>query len=250
MVNDMRRPLSLLLVAAFVLAPLGVRADEKAGSPANEPSEVRGEPNNKKKKAAKQPRVVAVANSYKDGGGYNWKPKNSGTPEEICFDGETILGKGNGTFCCGFTLAVAMKVAEERKLLAEKKVDEIRDLQKDWYGDGSEKEKETLCVYGVEKLGIGKAVSHDEAKPGDFAQFWRTTGSGHSVIFLEWVEEKGKRVGVKYRSSQKSTDGIGNRVEYFSDAKGHKGKLDRKRFHLCRLHEKPGKTPAKEKSSE
>ena len=32
-------------------------------------------------------------------------------------------------------------------------------------------------------------------RPGDFLQFWRTNKSGHSVVFLEWVEEDGRRLG-------------------------------------------------------
>ncbi len=34
-------------------------------------------------------------------------------------------------------------------------------------------------------------------------------------------------MGIKYRSSQKSTDGVGDRIEYFADAAGHDGKVDR-----------------------
>jgi hypothetical protein len=45
-------------------------------------------------------------------------------------------------------------------------------------------------------------------------------------------------IGFKYRSSQKSTDGIGDRIEYFSDAADPTnpvGKVDRKRFYIARL---------------
>lgn len=176
--------------------------------------------------------VLKIAYDYEDGGTYKWE--GSGVPEELCFADEQILPKGDGTFCCGYTLAVVFKAAEARGLLADRPVDDVRLLHKYWYGN-SDESKETLVVYALEELKLGHAVSHDDAEPGDFVQFWRTTDSGHSVVFLNWIVEDGHRVGVNYRSSQKSTDGIGDRVEYFSDAEGHEGKLDRKRFYIVRL---------------
>ncbi|MCO6046036.1 hypothetical protein NG895_19220 [Aeoliella sp. ICT_H6.2] len=177
--------------------------------------------------------VLEIAYSYKDGGTYQWK--GSGVPEELCFAGEQILPKGEGTFCCGYTLSVVFKAAERRGLLEEKSIDDIRQLHKFWYGN-SEASKETLVQYALEQLKLGQAIELDDAQPGDFAQFWRSNKSGHSVVFLEWVVDQGQRIGVKYRSSQKLTDGIGDRVEYFSDADGRHGKIDRDRFYIVRLN--------------
>jgi len=81
-------------------------------------------------------------------------------------------------------------------------------------------------------------VSADEAKAGDFLQFYRGK-DGHSVVFLKWVEESGQRVGFTYRSSQKSTNGVGDKTEYFSDAAGKEGKVDRTRMYFGRLGKKP-----------
>ena len=69
-------------------------------------------------------------------------------------------------------------------------------------------------------------------------QIWRTNKSGHSVVFVDWVREGDQIVGIKYRSSQKSTDGIGDRVEYFADAAGKGGKVDRKRTYVARLNDR------------
>lgn len=176
--------------------------------------------------------VLKIAYSYDDGGEYKWK--GSGVPEEIRFAGEQILPQGDGTFCCGYTLAVVFKAAQARGLLEGRTADDIRRLHKYWYGN-SDESKETLVVYALEELELGYGVQHDEALPGDFIQFWRTNESGHSAIFLDWQVEEGMRIGVKYRSSQKSTDGIGDRVEYFSDADSEIGKLERKRFYVARL---------------
>jgi hypothetical protein len=178
---------------------------------------------------------LEVARNYKDGGGYDNSWKGTGVPAEIRFKNERILAKGKGTYCCGFTFAVAMDVALERGLLAGKRPEEIRAFQKQWYG-ATEESREIQCAMAVEKLGIGERIEPDEARPGDFLQFWRTNESGHSVVFLDWVEQDGRRIGFKYRSSQGSTKGIGDRVEYFADAGNKQGLVDRERIYFCRLN--------------
>ena len=182
--------------------------------------------------------TLEVARAYEDGGGYDNSWKGTGVPEEVRFKNERILAKGKGTYCCGFTFAVAMDVARERGLLADKRPEEIRAFQKQWYG-ATEESREIQCAMAVEQLQIGKRIEPDDARPGDFLQFWRTNKSGHSVVFVEWVEKDGHRVGFKYRSSQGSTKGIGDRVEYFADADGEEGLVDRERMYFGRLNEAP-----------
>jgi hypothetical protein len=183
------------------------------------------------------PYVVRVARTFPDGGGYNTKWAGSGTPEEIRFKDTRILAKGeNGTYCCGFTFNVVMKAAGEAGLLKDKSADEIKRFQKDWYGAVKDKETaERQCAIALEHLGIGKQVSPDDAQPGDFLQFWRTK-SGHSVVFLKWVERDGKRIGVTYRSSQGSTDGVGDKTEYFKDSGEEKAEVDPSRMYFGRLN--------------
>ena len=179
--------------------------------------------------------VLTLAYSYPDGGGYNWVTGNSGTPAAVEFGGEVILPKGDGTICCGYTLSIATDVAKARDLLNGKTADDLRRFQKLWYGDGEPGDK-SLCVLAVESLGIGRAVELADAKPGDFVQFWRQSGSGHSVVFLERVREDGVLVGFRYRSSQKSTDGIGDRTEYFSVDPKDRGDVLREQTYVCRLN--------------
>ena len=81
-------------------------------------------------------------------------------------------------------------------------------------------------------------MSADDAQPGDFLQFWRTK-SGHSVVFLDWIDRDGKRVGFKYRSSQGSTKGIGDHAEYFKDSGVAGGEVDRNRMYFGRLNSNP-----------
>ena len=130
---------------------------------------------------------------------------------------------------------MAVRAAEERGLLDDKTPEQLRVFLKDWYGepDGDK----TLVVLAVENLGIGRGVPLEDARPGDFVQLWRASGSGHSVVFLKWVEEDGAKVGFRYRSSQKSTDGVGDRTEYFTDAAGLNGRVLRDETYAARLHD-------------
>ncbi len=182
---------------------------------------------------AKSGSVVEIARGFADGGGYEWK--GTGVPEDVRFGDAVILAKGKATYCSGFTFGVAMKAANQRGLLQGKTIDQVRVFQKDWYGV-SQESGETQCVYAMEKLGVGKGIEAKNAKAGDFLQLWRTNKSGHSVVFLEWVTDGGKPIGVKYRSTQTATRGIGDRVEYFANVPGKKGSVDPKRLHFARLN--------------
>ncbi|TWT38205.1 Transglutaminase-like superfamily protein [Posidoniimonas corsicana] len=182
--------------------------------------------------------VLDVAERYANGGGYHWTPGNSGSPVTLTHRGQVVLPKGEGSFCCGYTLAVVFEVAQQRGLLDNKTFEQLKRFQRDWYGDGPNS-RETLVVKAVERLGIGCRVEHADAQPGDFVQLWRTSGSGHSVVLLDWVREGGEIVGLRYRSSQKSTDGIGDRTEYFADAEGKGGSVVRQRTYVCRLDAPP-----------
>jgi hypothetical protein len=55
-------------------------------------------------------------------------------------------------------------------------------------------------------------------------------------VFLGWVEENGKIVGIRYRSSQGKGpgSGVGNRTERFSDA-GKGGTVVRQRTYISRI---------------
>ncbi|EEF61938.1 hypothetical protein [Pedosphaera parvula] len=178
--------------------------------------------------------IIRIARSFKDGGGYNTAWKGTGTAEEINFKGEKILACGDKTYCCGFTFTVVMRVAAERGLLKDKTSHEIRKFQKEWYG-ATATSAERQCQLAMKNLGIGKAISFEEAQLGDFVQLWRTK-SGHSVLFVGWVEENGQKIGMHYRSSQPGTDGIGDATEYFTKAAPGRSPLDKNRTYFCRLN--------------
>jgi hypothetical protein len=181
--------------------------------------------------------VLEIAGSFPDGGGYNDQWTGSGTPEAIEFAGSTVLPEGTGgTYCSGFTFAVAVKAAMSAGLLEGKTFEQVRRFQREWYGAvADENIREKQCAVAVENLGIGREVAVEEAEPGDFAQFWRVR-SGHSVVFLGWVyDEHGNRAGLRYRSSQGTTNGIGDRVEYFQRSEAGRGQVDPERIYFARI---------------
>lgn len=181
--------------------------------------------------------VLAAALGFGFGGGYDTKWSGTGVPEEVLHDGERVLSKSaNGTYCCGFTFAVAMRVLAASGALAGKSIAEVRAFQKAWYG-ATKETAERQCAQAVERLGVGREVSIDKARAGDFAQLWRVSKqpSGHSVLFLAWIEVGGQRVGFNYLSSQGSTNGIGYSAEFFADAELGKGRVDRPRVYFARL---------------
>jgi hypothetical protein len=200
--------------------------------------------------------VINAGNQHK-GGGFNRDWAGSGYPEAIVFkDDQGKLAKGDafnapavgGMYCCGFTFGVVMTVAAERGLLKGKTAAEVVQFQQEWNGAaaGGDRNKTIYyeqCAQALENFGIGQMVGPDPnpkaqpaglpaAQPGDFMQFWRGKG-GHSVIFLDWVrDDDGAVIGIKYRSAQESTDGIGDNVEYF---RGNGGAVDPEKIFAGRL---------------
>lgn len=181
--------------------------------------------------------ILAAARTFGKGGGYDRSWGGSGTPAEIRHDGERILSKAkSGTYCCGFTFTVAMKVLEDAGALRGKSVEDVKAFQKSWYGATAET-AETQCALAVQRLGVGREVELEDAMAGDFIQIWRKSKkpSGHSVLLLGWVEAGEERLGLTYLSSQGSTDGIGVAVEYFADSGVGGGRVDRERTYAARL---------------
>ena len=176
--------------------------------------------------------IITIANKF-SGGGYQWGGV-SGVCIPLYHNGKLIRSydEGGPSHCCGFTLSVAFIAATNRGLLDDKTENQVKQFSKDWYGAGGVNGK--LCVQALENIGIGYEVSLEESTEGDFCQIWRTNGSGHSVIFLSHIyNDSGEIVGINYRSSQKSTDGIGNRKEYFSDS--GRGKMSREYTYFGRM---------------
>lgn len=62
----------------------------------------------------------------------------------------------------------------------------------------------------VQYSGMGEVVQPVNARPGDFLNISWKKGGGHSVIFLGWYENEEGEKFVRYWSSQKGTNGLGD----------------------------------------
>lgn len=201
----------LVAVAAFVLAAPGAKEEATPDLP---------------DEAAFHRHVLDVIATYPTDGthGYYW-PKSGdwlGFTQTLRYEGK-VLGKGDAKgrcHCCGLTFEVFFR-AWERWQMERKKPFRILDLDlrgmrtlvSDWFGASGD--RATLHT-AITKRKLGRRITDGEkAKKGDFVQLWRHSGSGHSVVFLGWVREKKKIVGIRYWSTQSTTKGIGEREERF-----------------------------------
>ncbi len=213
-----RRFLIWLLFAGLV-APAAVAAAEEAAS---------------RKLPEFNRLVLEEIEQYPTDGTHDyWWPRSGefdydGVTQDLFLDGVKVLSgePEQRTFCCGLTLEVFLNAYKEylekhgdglgKRLSAE----EWGEFQGLWFvkeinGPGPSA--------ALEEFGLGREISREEVLPGDFVQIWRrwdqekkSHGSGHSVIFLEWVrDESGEISGMKYFSTQPSTDGIRENIEYF-----------------------------------
>jgi hypothetical protein len=94
--------------------------------------------------------------------------------------------------------------------------EELHDFMLTWYVAKGKKSVSNIAV-AVEKYGIGKRITNlEEAKAGDFIDFSRENNTGHTAVFINWIRDNGKIIGLKYWSSQESTNGINYKTEYFN----------------------------------
>ncbi len=203
--------------------------------------------------------VLEVLRAYPDDGThtYHW-PRGKGSKWRGCtkdleYAGETLCAgdEKRRAYCCGLTFEVFLDAwrlwCERTKRpwrIADMKLADVRKLQTQWFGSARDR---TCIRTALVENDLGEEVEGlERARPGDFVQLWRTKGSGHSVVFLDWVRDRDESIiGLKYWSTQKSTNGIGTRVEYF-ERDGKPG-VTRKEFYLCRVGKggapKPGRYP-------
>ncbi len=156
----------------------------------------------------------------------------NGVTTDIRFQGQILLRahpSGNrASHCVGITFEVFFKAMQARNQAIGLAADgfnemsfaELQDFMLLWYAAAGPKEVSNPA-YAIVKYGLGQEItSWEAAKTGDFVDFSRSNGTGHSVVFLNWIREAGEIVGLRYWSSQESTNGIGYRTEYFSPTGG------------------------------
>lgn len=170
------------------------------------------------------PYVLDVVHSYPlDGShGFHWPKSGSweGTTRDVVYAGRKLTqgDPERRSYCCGLTFEVYV-----RALLAAGKGptsavdgDTLHELRLRFFGDSKiVRERRKLAQWGLESLGLGHAiVDLEDARAGDFVQFWRHGGSGHSAVFVNWVRRQGEIAGLTYWSTQSTTQGIGYHTEW------------------------------------
>ncbi|MDW7650430.1 MAG: hypothetical protein SCK29_09895 [Bacillota bacterium] len=152
----------------------------------------------------------------------------NGVTENIFYRG-SLLAKAHpsgskASHCSGITFEVFFKAMQQRnrKLGLDvydfngMRFDELHDFLLTWYVASGSKTTNNIEV-AVEKYGLGTRISRfEEARRGDFMDISRSNWTGHTVVFLNWVrDDSGSITGLHYWSSQGSTNGIGEKTEYF-----------------------------------
>lgn len=192
--------------------------------------------------------VVAVLETYPTDGThpYNWPRDGSyaGVTEDLVYEGEVVAqanGKGEA-YCCGLTFEVLFKAwalwAKKKRLpfrIGDLDAKGLKALRSDWYCCGGVR---SGPVEALVSRGLGVRIDKPgDARPGDFVQLWRTSGSGHSVVFIAWERDrKGRITAMRYWSTQPATRGIGCRTERTSG----EGAVDLEETFIARVGVPPG----------
>ncbi len=138
---------------------------------------------------------------------YFWENGFDGVTKDLIFKGiQVAKSEPQGrTYCCGLTFELWFTAYNllhpDTKLTGQ----DFKKIKYDWFVATG---KRMGCVDGLVPRGLGTKVELKDAQPGDFMQIWRTTKSGHSVIYLSHNDKS-----ITYWSTQTSTNGIGERTE-------------------------------------
>lgn len=174
----------------------------------------------------------------------------NGVTEDIYYNGQLIL-KANpagdkASNCTGITFEVFFKAMQKRNKELGIPVDDFNGMSKDelfdmaltWFVANGSKSQSNLAV-ALEKYGLGTRINDlEKVRPGDFIDLSRENNSGHTAIFINWIREGEKIIGLKFWSSQGSTDGISYKEEYFNirDKNGNKyGGVRMDNLHIARV---------------
>jgi hypothetical protein len=178
-------------------------------------------------------RILDLIDTYPDDGTYSyyWPTGTSwsGSTRDIYYQGALVADDGgfSACYCSGITWELYLETW--RGIAAEQAVSfddlnglsdaDLRSMRVDWYvreldGPGPD--------VALSARGLGARVeSLDDLRPGDLVQFWRTSGSGHTVVFMGFEEDDvGDLTGLTYVSCQGASDGFGVNTESFGAFSG------------------------------
>ncbi len=176
--------------------------------------------------------VVAVINDsllYPRDGRYRycWRecPGSMGMLHDVYYQGE-LLWEGDGTcYCTGHTLEVfleavrrwaAVRGVDETEPFGELDFDTLRggEFYQHWQGYGVTQEASAAAAFESADIGFSlEPAAWEQAIPGDFANLSRANGTGHAVIFVSWVRERGEIVGLTYYGCNRSANSHPSRTD-------------------------------------
>ncbi|MFQ5807203.1 MAG: phosphodiester glycosidase family protein, partial [Phycisphaerae bacterium] len=170
--------------------------------------------------------AVIRAASSRRGGGYS--ATGQGVSRDITYDGQTVLrANPQGTYCCGATLEVFLDAycrTRHGYVLSEARGrwfenwprEKFVALQQGWYGTDEAQTnpllpeevrpaiREKQLYHVLPWTGLATPVENYRLlRRGDFVQFWRKNGTGHSAIFWGRDRDKLGRERLWYWSSQR-----------------------------------------------
>lgn len=175
----------------------------------------------------------------------------NGVTDNIIYQG-FLVAKANpdgskSSHCVGLTYEVFFRAMQARNKdtgtspdnFNNMNIDNMKDFLLTWYAaKGYSKSQGNQLAGAIVKYGLGaQIINLEDAKAGDFIDFSRTK-SGHTAVFINWLRDgKGNIVGLKYWSTQESTNGIGYKEEYFSDnpKEGFRGAVERNQLYIGRV---------------
>ena len=122
-----------------------------------------------------------------------------------------------GIHCSGITFEVWLRALEMVGAPGWLTAADVLDLKEVWYvRDGSR----LGPVGALTERHLGIRIDRlEDLQPGDFVQFWRHSGRGHSAVFVDHRRRRDGSVrGLAFWSAQSASHGIG--VRYASMGAG------------------------------
>jgi len=172
--------------------------------------------------------VDIVQSQAMDGGGYFIGIKADPPESPICYElklgDESLLKPArSSSYCSGASYAAFIEAANlylksKPRKISDQQVEALRMQEPNggrredeikawgwWNADGFG------CHFSlVQLMKAGERIAPKDAKPGDFMNISWKSGIGHSVVFLKWETNADGKKGVKFWSSQKGTNGLGD----------------------------------------
>jgi hypothetical protein len=183
--------------------------------------------------------VDAVQKTAMDGGGYfigvKADPPESPIGFPICIFGSPLLSPPRTTsYCSGASYAAFITAFEETmEGRGDELTPEIIEALRMQEPNGGRRE-DTVKFWGwwnadgpgslyalTTYTKMGERVRPEEAVAGDFCNINWVKGPGHSVVFLRWEKTANGLPAMRFWSSQKSTNGLGDLVVPLNTISGY-----------------------------